>query len=474
MKQRTLLVTLATLVVALWVIGCANATPAPTAAPTNPPAPTGAPPPTTAPTSASVATTAPTAAPSAELSGEITFYINEGADEVGGFQDLVSTFLKMHPKAKITLVNIPNDDEFDAKIAALYSARTPPDLININFRRFGQFAIKGVLQPLDDYIAGSQVIKLGDYYPQSLEAFQFKGHQYCIPQNLSSLEVYYNRTLFEKANVPLPKAGWTWADFLNDAKALTKDTNGDSKTDQYGLGVDPTTIRLVAFIWEHGGEIVDDVNKPTKLTIDSPAALEAFQWFVDLQNKYHVVPNKADEATQADIDRFTSGTMGMYLNSRVETPGLRETIQDNFEWDVAPMPTDKTTATVLHSDGYCISSSGKNKDLAWAFTEFANGPVGEKQLVATGRTVPSIKSIAESDDFLKQSEPPPSSKIYLDMIPNIRRLPIATTWLEVEHVLDNEIQRAFYGDATVKEAADAAVKGTAEFFQQNLKDLSAQ
>lgn len=452
------LVVLTGLALALGAAACSN-TPSPAGFPTNAP-----------PTAGTAPTAAATAGASA-LGGEISFYINEGADELEGFEQLVETFEGTHPGVKINLVNIPNDDEFDQKIAALYAAKTPPDVININYRRFGQFAIKDVLVPVDEYLKASTVVKASDFYPQSLEAFKFQGKQFCIPQNLSSLEVYYNKSLFEKANVPLPKPGWTWDDFLNAAKALTKDTNGDGKIDQYGLGIAPATIRLAPFIWAHGGELVDNLDKPTKLTIDSGPALEAFQWFVDLQNKYHVVPSKADEATEPDQSRFEHGTMGMYLNSRVETPELRETIEDAFEWDVAPMPADKNNATILHSDGYCISKDSKNKDLAWAFTEFANGPAGQTELVKTGRTVPSIQRIAESNDFLVSSEPPASNKVYLDMIPNIRRVPVATTWLEVEGALNNEIARAFYGDATVQDAAKTAIQNTQEYFKQNLADL---
>ena len=252
--------------------------------------------------------------------GEILFYTNEGPDELVGFRELIATFEAGHAGAKINLVNIADDAEFDKKLAALFAARTPPDVLVINYRRFGQFAIKGVLEPVDDYLAASAVMEAGDFYPAALEAFQFKGRQYCLPQNLSSLEVYYNATLFRAAGLALPRAGWTWDDFLRAAQTLTRDTNGDGAIDQYGLGVAPSTIRLAAFIWANGGELVDDRDAPTRLMVDSGPALEAFRWFAALQAAHHVVPSRADEATEADITRFEHGALGMYLNSRVETP----------------------------------------------------------------------------------------------------------------------------------------------------------
>jgi multiple sugar transport system substrate-binding protein len=128
---------------------------------------------------------------------------------------------------------------------------------------------------------------------------------------------------------------------------------------------------------------------------------------------------------------------------------------------------------VLHSDGYCLSTASTNKELAWAFTEFALGPAGQSQLAKTGRTVPSLKAVAESPAFLSSLAPPASSQIYLDMAPYIQRVPIATTWLEVEEALDNEIERAFYGEVSVEAAARQAVDLTSEYFAQNLKDLQA-
>ncbi|MBI3733285.1 MAG: sugar ABC transporter substrate-binding protein [Chloroflexi bacterium] len=420
-------------------------------------------------------TTAPagaTPAAPAALRGEITFLIGEDPNGFQAFKDLVTAFSKVQPGVKVTLNNVPDGGEFLKRLAADFAAKTAPDIFEINYRQFGQFAIKGALEPVDDYLARSKVVKTGDFYAAALEAFKFKGKQYCIPQNLSSLEVYYNKKLFAAANVPLPKNGWTWNDFLSAARALTKDTNGDGKPDQYGAGIAASTLRLAPFIWAHGGELVDDANKPTKLMIDSGPALEAFKWFVELQTKEHVVPSKADEATESSQSRFQHGTLAMFFQSRVVTPDLRQTIKD-FDWDVAPLPGDKTTVSILHSDGYCLTSASKNKDAAWAFTEFANGSEGQKSIVTSGRTVPSLKSVAESPAFLNPAALPANGKVYLDMAPNIRRVPIMTTWLDIEDILNKEIKRAFYGDATVEEAAQAAIKGTADSFKQNLTDLGA-
>ena len=404
----------------------------------------------------------------AVLEREIVLMLAEAPEGLAGYQQIIDEFANVHPDINVTLVNIPDKGDFLKRLAADFAANTPPDLFIINYRRFGQFAIKGALEPIDTYLAQSQALKLSDYYPVAVEAFQFNGQQYCVPQNLSSLEVYYNKDLFAEANVPLPNENWTWDDFLGAARALTKSENGEVV--QYGLGVAPATLRLAPFIWAHGGELVEDQNNPTKLALDSPSAREAFQWFVDLQVKEQVVPSRVDEATEASQSRFQHGTLAMFLQSRAITPELRDTIKD-FEWDVAPLPHDEDQVTMLHSDGYCMTGGATDKAAAWAFIEFASGIVGQKIMVASGRTVPSLISVAESPLFLESSLPPASNHVYVDMAPHIRRVPVMAAWVEIEEVLNQEIIRAFYGEASVDEAIRAAISLTQEYFHQNQAEV---
>lgn len=402
----------------------------------------------------------------------IRLAVNEVPEELETFQNILNAFEQANPNLKVKLENIPDDDEFTKKLAADIAAQTPPDVFLMNYRRIGPFVLKGALQPVDQYLNTSQIIHPADFFPTALNAYKHKGEQLCVPLNLSQLGVYYNAKLFQDAGVPLPKNDWTWDDFLTAARALTKDTNGDGKPDQYGAGISTATIRLMPFIWARGGDIVDNPERPTTLTLDKGAAFEAFQWFVNLQTQEHVVPDKQAEATQSSQARFQQGTLAMFFQSRVLTPELRETIKEKFEWDIAPLPQDNNRATILHSDGFCITKASRNKDAAWKLVEYLAGPQGQTALAQVGRSVPALQAVANSPAFLK-SNPPANNQVYLEMAPFVRPVPLMTTWLEVESAVNKEIKRAFYGDATVEEAAHAAVETTREYFKQNLADLGS-
>lgn len=394
----------------------------------------------------------------------VTFMVFGDPAEFAAYERLVAAFTAQYPDIHVELGHVPGQEDYRQRLALDFTAGAPPDVMLLNYRRFAQFADQGGLAPLDAYLTQSDVLNTEDFFPVALEAFQFEEQLWCIPQNVSSLVVYYNRDLFDAAGLPYPAGDWTQADFLALAQALTQDTDGDGVTDQYGVGLEPNLFRLAPFIWQNGGDLVDDPDRPTRLTLDTPPALQALEWFAALQTQYHVAPDAVAEATISSEDRFLNGQLAMFFNSRRGVPTYR-TIQ-SFVWDVAPLPGGAQRRGILHSDGYCMAATAANKDAVWTFIEFANSDAGQTVIATTGRTVPSLRAVAESPAFLDAGQPPANSQVYLDTLDDLGRVPTMPGWPFIEELASREIERAFYGQASVAEAAAAAVAATQPYFEQ--------
>lgn len=373
----------------------------------------------------------------------ITLQMFGDAAEINAYRTLIEAFEKTVPGVEVQLVSIPSQGDHMAKLATAFAGATPPDLFLINYRRFGQFAAKDVLEDMGVLLARSARISERDFYEPALDAFRFGGRLACLAQNISSLVVYYNVGLFKRFNVPAPKPGWTWEDLLATAKALTRDTNDDKKTDIYGLSTEPNMIRIAPFVWQNGGEVVDDTERPTKTVLLDPEEIDAMRFFINLRRVHKVVPGLEEARSEDEEARFANGRLGMLLDSRRATPALRAV--PGLEWDVAPLPQGKTRATILHSDAFCMAKASKNAQAAFRFVEFAVGSEGAGILTRTGRTVPSLKAVAESPSFLDPAQKPASSKVFLDQIPFIRRVPNIATWNEIETKADPIIEEWYYG-----------------------------
>ncbi len=394
--------------------------------------------------------------------GEVSFMIFGDPAEKAAYESLAAAFEEKYPQIDVELVHIPGQSDYRRRIATDFASGSPPDITLINYRRYASFAARNVLEPLGPYLADSAVIEESAFYPEAMRPFYWQGTLMCIPQNLSSLVVYYNETLFDEAGLAYPSDDWTWDDFVATAKALTKDTDGDGTVNQYGLGTEASIFRLAPFVWQNGGDIVDDPDDPMRLTLDTPEASEAVRWFVDLQVVHKVVPDAVNEAAEDSDSRFQNGRLGMFLNSRRGVPTYREIT--GFDWDVAPLPMGKERAGILHADAYCMSKASENKDAVWAFIEFANSVEGQTIVAASGRTVPSLKAVAESPAFLDPNAKPSRSRVFLDVIPHIRGVPVMETWVDIESTVGNELERAMYGQASADEVIAESIRRTDEYF----------
>ena len=421
---------------------------------------------------------------------EIRFAFWGDPAEQAAYQAVADAFMDTHPDIDVAVDYTPGQGDYYRKIASDFAAGSPPDVYLTNYRQFGQYASAGGLAPIQSYLDRSTSIATSDFYGVALDAFRFgeANELYCLPQNISSLVVYYNEDLFEAAGVPLPVDGWSWEEFTAAAQALTQDTDGDGKTDRYGVVVSPSMYRMVSFIWGAGGEVVDDLEHPTTLTIDTPAALAGLEAFISLGvDGFDVVPPEAEAAAESDQDRFMRGGAAMYIQSRRPVPTLREI--EGFTWNVVSLPVLQRAATVLHSDAYCMAANSAHPDAVWSFIEFAGSAEAQLLMAETGRTVPSMIDVSRSPVFLEgiplaacaerclpgatplaspsatTALPPENAQVYLDNIEVMHRLPSISTWVEIEDVFDAEFARSLYIEQfDIAAAAQAAIANSQDAF----------
>ncbi|MCA5011083.1 extracellular solute-binding protein, partial [Clostridioides difficile] len=59
--------------------------------------------------------------------------------------------------------------------------------------------------------------------------------QYAVPKDIDTIALWYNKTMFDEAGIPYPDKDWTWDDYAEAAKKLTK-----ADGSQYGFALRPT------------------------------------------------------------------------------------------------------------------------------------------------------------------------------------------------------------------------------------------
>src|ERR1051325_4721750 len=142
------------------------------------------------------------------------------------------------------------------------------------------------------------------------------GKLYGLPSDFSTIVMFYNQDLFDKYGVEYPREDWTWSDYLDKARQLTRDTDGDGHTDIWGTMNTNAYNRWPAWVWMNGGELFTPDNKIC--TLDDPKCIEGLRFYLDLSCKHHVAPTPAQTMGLAqDMDKqFASQMVAMVANSR--------------------------------------------------------------------------------------------------------------------------------------------------------------
>lgn len=411
-------------------------------------------------------------------SSSVRFLVFGDPPELEAYRTLIRSFERAEPEIDVELVEASDREDLLARLSTSLAGGAPPDLFLMNYRFYGQFAAKDVLEPLEPYADDSDVLDLEDFYPQAVDAFRWGGEVTCLPQNISSLVVYFNRDLFRRYEVPPPRNGMYWSEFVTRASQMTRDANGQpvvgadpdmprpntAAAEIYGLGVEPTIIRLAPFVWSNGGEVVDDEEEPTRFALDSIEAQQVVDEFFQLRTVHGVVPTDQEVESEDDESRFANGRLAMLLGSRRSVPTFREAAK--FDWDVVSLPTFREPAGILHSDAYCMTKASDAKDAAWRFVEYALGPEGAPVVARTGRTVPSLRSVAESVAFLDPAKKPANSRVFLEGIEHIRRVPSISTWPEIEDASEGILENGMYLGQPIDEVLAGLEEATRPLFER--------
>ncbi len=158
---------------------------------------------------------APTTAPAAAASVEkiIWWDIQTTDPNKSIFDAIVADFNKQDPKVQVEKQTIQNDP-FKTKLAAAMQAGTPPDL----FQSWGGGVLKAYVDAgLMQDIADTGKDFLGTLSQAAVGVYSFDGKTYAAPWSQGMIGFWYNKDLFAKAAVEIPK---TWTEYLAVVKKI--------------------------------------------------------------------------------------------------------------------------------------------------------------------------------------------------------------------------------------------------------------
>ncbi len=381
--------------------------------------------------------------------------------ELDVWKAIVSDFEAANPNIKVD-VQVSDWDSYWTKLKTLLAANTPPDVFAMDAPLFLDYKTRDVLLNLQPFIDKNPGM-LDGLYPNTLTAYQSPDGYFGLPRDFQTIVVFYNKDMFDKAGVAYPKSDWTYDDLRATAKALTKDTNGDGKIDQFGYVIDPWDFEpgMSEIIWAYGGDLVSADH--TQTLIGEPKARQAFQFLHDMMFIDKSIPDP-NTTSQYGGDLFLSGNAAMMAMGHWAVPSYSEV---KFKWDVVQMPKGPAgQATSVNSAGFVVGKDSKHPAEAFAFIKFVESATGQTRLAQMGFACPVLKSVAESDAFLKQSTPI-DQKIFTDSLAFAHMKPVFRGYDEWSSTVGDGLTPMWNGEAELNPTLDSIVTSADEVLAKN-------
>ena len=366
--------------------------------------------------------------------------------EIKVINPVLKEFEKQNPDIKLEFIHIPKD--YFQKLHLLVASNLAPDVIFINNINEPIYAENNKLMDLTDFLKKDGTISKKDFFPQSLQAFTYKGALYAIPRDISNLVVYYNQEIFDRANLPYPSDNWTFNDFLETAKKLTLHSKNPDKK-RFGVGFEDQPLFWTPFLWSNGGGVISHDLK--NVLINKPQSLEAIQFYADLRNKYHVAPTLSEAGSATMTQLFMQGKIAMQINGRWSVPRYRKDL--TFKWNIIKFPSGKAGSIVdADASGWSISKDCKNPEKAWRLVRFLAGKKAISEFTKDGLIVPARIDVANSDIFLNKSQPPKNSVLFIKIIPQSMPTPANQNYQEIIDTINTALEPVWNGDKTTNQA----------------------
>ncbi len=144
-------------------------------------------------------------------------------------QEILDAFTKEHPNVKIEQISATYA-EYNERVLTMAAGGNLPDLLWVQPSGFGGFVENGLLTDLTDKVAA---LDTEEFQPGVLELGQVDGAQYAMTRDRSTVQIGYNKDMFDEAGIPYPEDDWTMDEFLEISKKLT--VKEGERTVQFGI-----------------------------------------------------------------------------------------------------------------------------------------------------------------------------------------------------------------------------------------------
>jgi multiple sugar transport system substrate-binding protein len=415
---------------------------------------------------------------SKQLSGELTTYGYNPADEVGKSRSDYAT-----AQAKGVTVSMDTTSFDTQKFAAQAASGQVPGLIYADRNHIATLADKKLIMPLDKCFEVWGVKPAERFYPSVLSDVTYKGQLYGVPEFFQAAAIIANMRVLEEAGVSLEELDTSKPEeLIKVAEKLS--ASEDGKPTRVGFAADlpgASATWIAAF----GGRINDADGKPT---LNEPNNVKAVTWMKDLMDAQGGYAKT--KALMDSMDVF--GAKNQYVKDQVGAQvwaqwyvNVLSEFKDDVDIQAVPIKSlDGKVLAMAGGSALAIPTKSSNPSAACAWAMSVTSPEAwQKASEARQQTVEKEGSIntglftgspiadqANRTQFVKESGDPDFDQVintYYEVLPNNQSSGSSPVGQPLRDNLNNAVTVALTGGKSPQEALDDAQAASIRAWEQS-------
>ncbi|WP_145026857.1 ABC transporter substrate-binding protein [Paenibacillus sp. Y412MC10] len=400
-----------------------------------------------------------------------------GTEEAYNWSKTLKAYEDANPDVTIELVQLSekgDTQEASKKLDLEAASSAQMDILMFSDPAgYAQRVALGMAEPLDDYIAKDGYKEETDYKVDT----RLNGKVYALPGKFNPWYVLLNKDHLDEAGLSVP-TDWTWDQFADYAKKLTKGEGASKRYGTYFHGPQGGGwLEFLKLKMENQPENSDFLKADGSSNLDDPNFRATLELRLKMEKEDQssvpytdMISQKLNYRTQFFNQSASMIVIGSWMNTEI---GGTDKVPLEFNVAVAPFPKNKegdpTGITPVTTDYVAVAAKSKHKEEAYKFVRWYTT---EGQTVQ-GKNIPAWSQVKSDqveqiiDTILAGTKTPEKvdKKSLVDTLVASKAsaiVPPASYQAEVFKAVNEEYEKLILGnqdiDATVKNSQERVNK----------------
>ncbi|WP_293402091.1 ABC transporter substrate-binding protein [Polaromonas sp.] len=394
---------------------------------------------------------------------EISFYfpIAVGGPVAKSMSALVADFERENPDIRVKPIYTGTYKDSIVKALTAHKSGTPPDAAVLFAVDIYTLIDANAITPYDELVASAaDTAWLGSFYPALMANSRAAGQTWGIPFQRSTILLYWNKKLFAQAGLDPNRPPANWREMTDYAQKLTR-RDASGKVTQWGVQIPSSGFPYWLFqglVTANGAALMNAAG--TKTFFDTPAVVEALQYWVDLSRVQKVHPPGVVEWGTTPRD-FIDGKAAMIWTTSGNLGNLRE--KAGFDFGVSALPANTQRGSPTGGGNFYIfrKSPPAQQKAAFRFVQWMVAPARTAQWGINSGYIGVSPAAWETDIMKKHVAAFPAAAVARDQLPGAVAELSTHENQRVTRALNNGLAAALTGSKTPQQAMrDAQAEAT--------------